>query len=181
MDAPTRTSIILAAVTAAGPIGSDPSAWHGEVAGLVGSITAMTAEGSELSKIIDGMTGPNSKVFRGHLVNVRRQDSSTRGIATLFTGTERIFEGVPAGCEEVRTERTDNPIGLAMAQRLGSLIGHEVVIWVEVQDFKSGQDTKKMRVVHHAQSLGLSREPMAVQAKAQRDHYLAQQQVASAA
>jgi len=58
------------------------------------------------------------------------------------------------GKEKVRTERTDNPEGMAMAKRLTELKGHRVLLWIEVEEYDGG----KVRVVRHVEDLGWPRE-----------------------
>ena len=136
MDSATRTSIITAAVIAAGPAGEDRADWQFRVQENAVSIAVMAGETSSVAKAIESIE--KSKVFTGTVVSVKREKSSTRGVITLHTGTDRTKEGVPAGCEQVRTERTDNPIGLSMAKKMKALIGRKVVVWVEVEEFNYG-------------------------------------------
>lgn len=95
------------------------------------------------------------KVFSGTIVDIKKEQSSTRGLITINTGTDREKEGVPAGCEQIRTERTDNPEGKAMAKKVQGLKGNRVLVWVEVEEIKGGQS--KVRVLRHVQDLGEAR------------------------
>ena len=152
MDSNIRTSIVTAAVIAAGPAGEDRAAWQTQVHENAVSIAVMSSETSQIAKAIDQIE--KCKVFSGSVVAVKKEQSSTRGIVTLNTGTDRVKEGLDAGCEQVRTERTDNPFGLAMARKARELIGHRVLVWVEVEEIGD----RKVRVLRHLESLGLAVE-----------------------
>lgn len=95
------------------------------------------------------------KVFSGTVVDVKKEQSSTRGLVTLNTGTDREKDGLNAGEEQVRTERTDNPEGLAMAKKVRELKGRRVLVWVEVEEIKGG--SSKVRVLRHIQDIGVAR------------------------
>ncbi len=133
---------IAAAVAAALPAALD--AYF--ATSMTGFVVAQAKAAEQISKC---------KVFSGIVRDVKKEQSSTRGVITLHTGTDRATDGVPAGCEQVRTERTDNPEGLAMARKVKSLIGHRVLVWVEVEEFTTGNVTKKMRVVRHTEDRGV--------------------------
>lgn len=156
MDQNTRTSIVAAAVTAAGPVSNyaDQSAWSNAVHEHAVGIAVMASETSQIARTLTSIE--NAKVFPGTVMQIRKERSSTRGLITLHTGTDRTREGVPEGCEQVRTERTDNALGLAMAQKFKSLIGHRVLVWVEVEEYNNGQG--KVRVVKHVEPLGVDAE-----------------------
>lgn len=85
-------------------------------------------------------------------MHIAKEHSSTRGVVTLHTGTERSDDGN----EQIRTERTDNPVGLAMAKQVKDLVGHKVVVWVEVEQTKNGQS--KVRVLRHVEDRGVDRD-----------------------
>lgn len=151
MDTDTRTQIILAAIAAAGPAGDDQADWNARVTDAAATITAMCNDKSQIAKVIDGVA--NSKVFAATVVKVDKEQSSTRGLVTLRT---RPSERHPDGIEQARTERTDNPMGLAMARRLRSLVGHRVLLHIEVEEVP-GRDFK-VRVIRHVQDLGVEAE-----------------------
>lgn len=151
MDHSTRTSVVAAAVVAAGPVtGYDgEDAWQHQVHANAVSIAVMASDTSQIARSIQSVE--NAKVFSGTVMQVRKEHSSTRGVITLHTDTDRTKDGVPEGCESVRTDRTDNPLGLAMARRVKSLVGHRVLVWVEIEEFNGGQG--KVRVVKHVEAL----------------------------
>jgi hypothetical protein len=143
-----KNQIVIAAVNAAGPVGEDAEAWNGRVLELASQFTAMLAPNSTVSKVIDGVN--NSKVFTGTVLEIKKEETSTRGLITLKT---KVSEHSPDGTEQVRTERTDSPLGLSMARRVRALVNHRVVVWVEVQTMKNS--TNKVRVITHIEDLGL--------------------------
>ena len=150
MDEQTRTQIVLAAITATGAKADDEELadWQARVTDMAARITAMSHERSTLSQTIESVS--RSKVFTATVVGIDKEESSTRGIVHLRTKPSQHH---PDGVETARTERTDNPVGLAMARRLKSLIGHRVAIWIEVEEINGG--TNKVRVVRHVDDLGV--------------------------
>jgi hypothetical protein len=151
MDHNQRLQIITAAVAAVGAVGEDQAAWQGRVDEMIARLTAMCAETSPAARLIEQVE--RSKTFTATIVGGKIETSSTRVVVKLKT---RPSERNPEGVEEARTERTDTPAGRAMSQRLRALKGHRVAIWVEVEPIP-GSD-KKVRVVRHAEDLGLDRE-----------------------
>jgi len=146
-----RRQVILAAVSATGPDkGPDERglSWPLLVAENAARITAMLDPRSEVSRAIGQVE--MSKVFVATIVDVRREASSTRALVTLHT---KISERHPDGLETARTERTDDPLGLAMARRLVSLKGHRVMLWVELEAMSTNTD-RRVRVVRHVEDLG---------------------------
>lgn len=148
MDDNLRSQIIIAAVTAVGPV-EDKSSWQDQVIEKAAEITALTNEKSMVSKTIESVAV--SKVFPATVTDVTYEKSSTRGIVSLKTQPSKFH---PDGIEQARTERTDNPMGVAMGKRLKDLIGHRVMIWVEVEEISGGAG--KVRIVRHVQDLGLA-------------------------
>lgn len=161
-----KPQIILAAVNAAGPVGDDPAGWEARVEQLGVQLSAMLDDNSRFSKAIDRVGA--AKVFRGAVISVRQERSSTRGVVTLSTGTDRsktdaiTKQDLPGGCEQVRTDRTDSAVGLAMARRMTTLIGHDILAWVFLEPYAGGE--AKVRVLVNVEDLGVSRDPLAVQA-----------------
>ena len=96
----------------------------------------------------------SDKTFVGTVVSVKKEASSTRAIVTLNTGTARVHDGVVAGCETVRTDRTDDPDGLLMAKKVQSLKGHKVLVYVELEPGKNN-DPRRFRVLRHIVDKGL--------------------------
>jgi len=150
MDLDTRNQIILAAVAATGPdVANDNSglSWTQRVAETASRVTAMLGEQSEVSRAIAQVEA--AKTFPATVVSIRKENSSTRGVVTLRT---RPSDRHPDGCEEARTERTDQPLGRAMAKRLTALRGHRVMVWIEVEQINGD---RKVRVVRWVEDLGV--------------------------
>lgn len=156
----TTTQIILAAVTASGAANTyeTPGAYSAAVEQNAISIAAMLGEGSRIRKAVEAMS--QRKPFVGTIVSIKREERSTRGVITLNTGQGNFAfkdaitgQELPAGFEQVRTERTDDPAGLAMAQKAQALVGHRVLVYVETETFANG--TKKVKVLRHLEDLGV--------------------------
>lgn len=148
MDVNQRTAVVTAAVAAVGPVAEN---WEAAVTSKAVEIAVMLGENSDVSKAINSIE--NCKIFTGTVTAVTKEQSSTRGIITLFTGTEQTRDGIPAGHEQVRTERTDNPVGRALAIKARELIGHKVTVWVEVEAYNNGAG--KVRVLRHIADRGV--------------------------
>jgi len=147
-----RRQVILAAVAATGPDnGPDERGltWPQRVAESAGRIAAMLDPHSEVSRAIGQVE--MAKVFPATVVDVRREASSTRAIVTLRT---KVSDRHPDGVETARSERTDDPLGLAMARRLTALRGHRVMLWVELQQMSTNTD-RRVRIIRHVEDLGL--------------------------
>jgi len=147
MEQAQKNQIAIAAVNVAGPVGDDTGAWKDRVLEAAGTITAMLSPTSDVSRIIDSVAG--AKVFTATVLAITKETSSTRGLVTLGT---KVSEHSPDGTETARTERTDSPLGLAMARRIRGLIGHRVAVWVDVQTMANS--TNKVRVITHIEDLG---------------------------
>ncbi len=149
-------SIKLAAIGAAGSV-SDPE-FEANVVMAIEKIVPMFAQGSEVDNTINRLV--KAKVFTGHVVGIQKESSSTRGVVKLYTGTSKSHKNCEPGFEQVRTDRTDTPSGLAMARKIRNLIGHRILIRVFVDQFvnKTG-DNVKVRVVVGVEDLGISDNP----------------------
>lgn len=148
MEQSEKNQVVIAAIGAAGPVGDDSAEWNGRVLELAGQITAMCSPTSDVQKVIDSVN--DSKVFTATLLSIKKEATSTRGLLTLGT---RVSEHSPDGTEQARTERTDTPLGMAMARRCRALVGHKVAVWIEVQTMS--KSTNKVRVITHIEDLGL--------------------------
>ena len=140
--------IIIAAITASGPQGDDLDAWRLRVLENAATFVAMLSPTSDVSKIIASVSG--SKVFPATVLAIKKEDSSTRGLVTLKTRVDE--KHAPDGTEQARTERSDSPIGLAMARKLRALRYHKVLVWIDVQTMTNS--TNKVRVISHVEDLG---------------------------
>jgi len=147
-----RRQVILAAVAATGPDnGPDERglSWPLRVAENAARITAMLDPRSEVSRAIGCLE--LAKVFPATVVEVKREASSTRALVTLKT---KVSDRHPDGVETARSERTDDPLGLAMARRLTSLKGHRVMLWVELEQMGANAD-RRVRIIRHVEDLGV--------------------------
>lgn len=181
-ETPSNSQIILAAVGATGPKPTAPSrkrfpddeagyqaalaiyteditAWDQAFKANARDIKVLTSPKSRvvaqlnaLDKAIDENNG-DGKVFIGTVTGIAIEERTTRAIVTLYTGTDRAVDGLPAGCESVRTERTDNPDGRAIARATQLLIGHRVTVYVELEAIRGG--STKVRVLRHIEDNGV--------------------------
>lgn len=150
MDTNTRTNIITAAVNAAGPVGDDRAAWNAKVTENAVAISVMLTETSSVNKAIDQIAA--CKVFPASVVEIVKEQRSTRGVVTLKT---KPSTHAPDGIETARTDRTDNAQGQAMAKKIRSLVGNRVLLWVELEVMANGN---KVRVIRHVEDLGVDPE-----------------------
>lgn len=177
MDQNLSTAITAAAVTATGPQTAftqvvtapngetmtvvDPAAWQAAVVGNAIQIAVMASESGAVGRALKQIE--ESKVFTCTVVSVEKEARSTRGFVIVHTGTERAAKDMrgnplPEGFEVFRTERTDSPIGVAMARKIRGLIGHRVLVWVEVEPIPGDAEGRKARVVRHVEDLGVDAE-----------------------
>lgn len=157
MDQNDRLSLITAAANATGPMATyeSPQAWQTALTMTAIELAAMADDASEVSRVLNGLTAESTKKFVGTVLSVVKEPRSTRGLVTLNTGTDRLKDGVNPGEEQVRTDRMDTPLGLAMGRKTRDLIGHRVLVYIEMESFSAGGDTKKVRVLRHIVDLGV--------------------------
>jgi hypothetical protein len=148
MEQSEVNQIVLAAVSAAGPIDEEhPGEWDAKVQDAAARIAVMCSPTSSVSKTVQSVA--NAKVFAAQVVKITKEASSTRGLVTLKTKPSKFHED---GIEQARTERTDTASGLTMARRIRSLVGHRVLLWVEVESIADG--ASKVRVIRWVEDLG---------------------------
>lgn len=157
--------IIVAAVNAAGPIpknedGSlDKYKWNQNVSTAAVDIAVLTSPHSPIAKRLAMLE--TCKKFVATIQGVRKEKTSTRGLVVVKA---KPTARTPDGIEMARTERTDsNPETAAFANRLKTLEGHRVLMWIDMQDMRNGD---KVRVLQHVEDLGLDEEYDAEEAKA---------------
>lgn len=136
------------------------AAWDQSVKTNARDIMVMTSDRSKITAQLNGLRkaiDPSSgegKVFTGTVTRVVREASSTRGLVTLFTGTDQApKDGLAAGYENVRTDRTDDLDGKAMARAAQLLTGHRVTVYIELEPIRGG--SQKARVLRHIEDQGL--------------------------
>ena len=147
MSESNRSAVILAAVQAAGT--NDGVEYTQRVIENAKQISVFLSEGSAVNKAIKQLE--DSKKFTAEIVSVVKEKSSQRGFVELKTKPSQHH---PDGKESARTERTDNPDGLAMAKRMRDLVGHRVLLWVEVEEYTNSNGSGKVRIIRHAEDLG---------------------------
>lgn len=148
LDAKERNDIILGAVAMTGPVGESQAEWDARLKANAKSLSLMLNDNSDVARSINMLA--ECKNFVGTILGVQKEESSTRGFVALKTTPSKFND---EGVESVRTERTDSSDeAKAFASRLRrELIGHRVLVWVEMQETKAGQ---KVRVLQHVQDLG---------------------------
>lgn len=166
-----RIDIILASVNAVNAESKtdDNVPFEAKVAMKASTITAMVDPRSNISKVVQGVA--KAKAFTGIVLGIRKEQSSTRGIVTLKTGTTAEHKGCDPGTEEARTDRTDNPVGKAMANHIRTLVGHRIAIRIEVEEYDAPNVSGgkgKVRVIRHVEDLGVSDDVDAQQALARK-------------
>ncbi|MGP4994607.1 hypothetical protein [Glutamicibacter ardleyensis] len=156
--------IILSAITASAnePVDqNNPLTAEERVIEKVTQFNAMLNENSKVVKklrALNGQDGTELKHIAGVVLGVYREASSTRGIVVLKTEPHERWN--PRGIEIARTERMDSSgLGLKLSRQLRELVGHKVVLTVEVRMAKE----YKVRVVSHYSVVG-------------RDEYFSSQQ-----
>lgn len=144
LDASVRTQVILAAVGSAGPVGDSKAEWSAKVRAQAVTIAVMLGEHSSVSQALAAF-GRAEKPFPATILGGSKEASSTRVVVR--------FRNVSGEAEEIRTDRTDSPEGLAMANVVRGLVGHKVLIWKEIEEYNQGKG--KVRVLRHVEDLGL--------------------------
>lgn len=147
-DESTRTQIVLAASIVAGK-GADENAVAGEVLRIISRLS----EGSPVMNAFDAIEKRDEntdkvKTFRAVILHVDKEITSNRGVLFLKTEPSKWH---PNGKEFLRTEITkNNPAGTEMAKLAQSLIGHQVVLSVAVEN--TGE--VKVRVLRNIEDQG---------------------------
>jgi len=139
-------SIIVAAIAAAGPKGSNEAAWKGKINDAIPHIASMIHDGGRQWKIAEEVL--NASVFVATYVGHEVEQSSTRVVVHIDTG--KSTKNYPDGIEPIRTHRTDNAQGRNMKRRLDTLQkGDEIVVWKALESVGDGSDAHKVRVLVH--------------------------------
>lgn len=159
IDEHTRTQIILGAVGAAGPRGDDAAEWTARVRENAVSIAVMLGENSSVSQALDKFLAAG-KPFPVTILGGKREQTSTRVLVRFMSKEGEV--------ETIRTDRTDTPEGLAMANTVRALVGHKVLIWKELEEMGGGANGRKVRVLRHVEDLGADPEFEQKKASAQR-------------
>jgi hypothetical protein len=148
MDTNTRATLIAAAAQFVAAKG-DSRPFNEQVREKSMELAALASGGSDLGHQIDRLL--DAKVFYATILGVEREERSTRGLVTMKTRPSKFH---PDGIEKVRTDRTDNASGLAMAKKVQSLKGHRVRVWVAMEP--AGDDID-VRVLAWIEDLGVDK------------------------
>lgn len=138
MDENLTAQIVAAAAVAAGPVGDQPDVWSLRVSELAQKIAAMSSQVSPTGRAVGSILA--AETYVGTILEVTREQSSTRPVVRVAV---RPSKYAPDGVETIRGERTDNPVGLAFARRLRSLVGHRVMLWKEKERSEDGSTAYK--------------------------------------
>lgn len=145
-----RRSIILGAVSMAGPITEDVENWDRTVRNGIKRLSSMLGENSGESRLISMLD--EAKKFPATVLYVGKENTSGRGFIVLKTKPSKHNE---EGVETCRTEIIkDNEEARALCRWLREIKGHRVLVYLEMQETKSGQ---KVRIIQHAEDLGEDR------------------------
>lgn len=150
LSAETRQSLILGAVSMAGPVGEDSLAWESTVKTNVKRLTGMMSEYSPVGKVITMLE--ESKKFPATVLYLGKEPKTNRGFVVLKT---KPSDQNPEGIETARTEIVDwdGKTGEAFnfAKHVRGLTGHRVFVYIEMQTAKND---RKVRVLQHIEDLG---------------------------
>lgn len=139
-------SIVVAAVAAAGPKGSNDAAWKAKINDAIPHIAAMIHDGTRQWRIAEEVL--DASVFVATYIDHEIEESSTRAVVHIDTG--KPTKNYPDGIEPIRTHRTDNAQGRSMKARLDKLErGDEIVVWKALEAMGDGADAQKVRVLVH--------------------------------
>lgn len=169
LDSKTRNDLLLAAMTAVGPVNEPTTNSNGAVVASVKEtwehlveqkameILTMGAEGSRFSRALDVVATAHdkqidtSKAFSAVVKGIEFHPKSKRVIVTLRTKRAN-------GAEEdevVRTDRTDTGRGALMARQVNALVDHRVMVYIEMEKMANGN---KVRILRHLTDLGPNQE-----------------------
>lgn len=138
----------------------------------------LSSPGSKVMRSIaefDGADG-DLKHFTGTVLGIMKEQSSTRGVVSIYTGTDHAKWGslvnprehpltkvTTPGVEHFRTDRTDSKtdtIAKDLANRIGKeLIGHKVNVTLKMEENKG----TKFRTLIAVTDLGVSDDARAVE------------------
>ena len=136
-------SIIVAAVAAAGPKGSNDAQWKAKINDAIPQIAAMLNDRTRQWHIAEEVLG--AAVFVAAYVDHTVEESSKRCVVRIDSG--KPSKNYPDGIEPIRTHRTDNAQGKAMKERLDKLTkGDEIVVWKAIEASDDGNEKYRVLV-----------------------------------
>ncbi|KQO98656.1 hypothetical protein [Leifsonia sp. Leaf264] len=180
LDKAVKDSIILSAISGAGPVGDSIEDWEARVLAGSRQITAILGDDTNIfAKAIEEIE--ESAKFVALVSLVRPERSSTRGLV-YFQVLPRVGQGetpvptfdfqtvlahhkafvaarangqqyqLPEGLECIRTQRTDAIDGYNLAAQASGLVGHRAVFYKINEPIGNG--SKNVRVVRLFKDLG---------------------------
>lgn len=127
--------------------------WLARVEQRALDLAVLSHQSQALTVVQSALSGVDKKRFKtfvSTIVDVEREESSTRGLIHLQSMPSENNE---TGEEVVRTGRTDSSQSARdLANKAVSLIDHRVRLFIELEPM--GTSGKSVRVVHHIVDLG---------------------------
>lgn len=158
---PEARMAVAAAFAYAGPMGQYEGQWRTKFEeGLMRAAAAMNGKPAwDAQAVIEG------DVFSGAYQGYDYEESSTRCIVKISSGTGRSKDKDNDGLERIRTDRTDRAFGERMRKRLDDVpLGSKILVWKVLEKMSTGDE--KVRVMKHFEVLQLNRDSASKQAGA---------------
>ena len=155
VDDPTEAQIqraemiVIGAIAAAGNMNSSV-AWKSRINQLVPEVAAVL--GPRSFQMRRALMMLDAAVFSAPFVEAKLEESSTRMIVSLEHAVDKDH---PDGREHVRTERTDQPTGKRMAERLADVkAGQTLLCWKVLEEMRGGENAgRSVRILMHFETL----------------------------
>lgn len=150
-DSADQRALVLAGVQAAGPPArGNITEWRTHVNDMIRDVGAMLAPRSR--EMVTAARMLTASFFVAEIVDVRIEESSTRGVVTLKS------DSGDNDTEELRTDRTDTPQGRSMVKLCTELKGCRCAVWKAFEP--TGNKAKpNVRVLAHVSALGGPKPP----------------------
>lgn len=166
LDSKTRSDLLLAAITAVGQVtepttnsngavvASAKETWEHLVEQKAMELLVMGSESSRFSRALDVIATAHdkqidtSKAFSTVIRDIEFHAKSKRVVVTLRANDADEDE-------VVRTDRTDTGRGALMARQVKALVGHRVMVYIEMERMTNGN---KVRILRHLTDLGPNQE-----------------------
>jgi hypothetical protein len=138
--------VILAALAAAGPAGSNIGAWKGKVNTLIPEVAAMLSSHSR--QMYRAGLIREASVFKAIYQGYEFEESSQR--CKVWINTGKVSRNYPEGIEPIRTERCDTGPGAAMRRKLDQISsGQEIYVYKAMERMRSSEEGDKVRLLMH--------------------------------
>lgn len=153
---PAAARVVAMAIEAAGEAGDDTEGWRARVSMLVPQIAAMLRPQSEQARLALAMM--DAAMVQGTYNGYVYEPSSTRCKVELITEPSKWY---PDGKEPFRTQRTDEPLGLAQRAWLDAnfSVGDPVKAWKTNEKISS--DGENVRILVHMEKVVATRNARA--------------------